>query len=135
MTRWIAIGSALISIGAISLVLRWGTSGRAGTPPFELAVSVLGIATPLASVLLTRHLWRRGRRRGALLSATPSLVMVLGTAIGVTWVPLSLTTLLWLDLFVLLAFLTILLLYGRSLLKPDAAPDAGATPTVREPAA
>jgi hypothetical protein len=71
MTRWLAVIAALITVGAISLVLWWGTSGQAGTPSFEAAVLVLNIATPLASLLLTWHLWRDRFRRGAVLSASP----------------------------------------------------------------
>jgi hypothetical protein len=131
MTRWIAVGAAFVSVGAISLVLRWGTTGRAGTPPFESAVFVLGIATPLASILLTWHLWRQGRRAGALLSATPLVVMVLGMGVALTWAPLSLTTLLWLDLYVLLAFLAVLGRFVRDLLRPPTAPDAATASTNR----
>lgn len=122
MTCWIAVGSALVSIGAISLVLRWGMTGRAGTPPFESAVLVLGIATPLASVLLTWHLWRRGRRGGALVSATPATAMLLGTIVAVAWAPPSLTALLWLDLYVLLAFAVVLSRFGPGLLRSSAVP-------------
>lgn len=128
MTRWIAVGTALVSIGAISLVLRWGTTGRAGTPPFESAVLVLGVATPLASILLTWHLWRQGHRAGATLSAAPFMVMVLGMIVALTRAPLSLTTLLWLDLFVLAVFVAVLSRFGRGILRSPARADATASP-------
>lgn len=127
MTRWIAVGAALVSIGAIGLVLRWGMTGRAGAPPFESAVLVLGIATPLASILLTWNLWRRGRRGGAMLSLTPLVVMVLGTGIALTWAPLSLVMLLRLDLVVLLVFVAVLSRFGRDLLRSPPASDAAAS--------
>jgi hypothetical protein len=124
MTRWIAVGAALISIGAISFVLRWGTSGRAGTPSFESAVFVLGIATPLASILLAWHLWRQGSRRGALLGGTPLMLMGVGTALALGGIALPLTVLLWLDLYVLLAFVVVLSRFGRGLIRPPGPMDA-----------
>jgi hypothetical protein len=120
MTRWIAVGAALVSIGAISLVLRWGTSGRAGTPSFESEVLVLGIATPLASVLLAWHLWRQGNRSGALLGGTPVVLMGVGTGLALGGIVLPLAALLWLDLYVLLAFAVVLTRFGRGLLRPPA---------------
>lgn len=119
VTRWLAVGAALSSIGVISLTLWWGTTGRSGTPPFEWAVSVLGIATPLASVLLGWHLWRQGHRGGALLSTTPLALMAVGTALGLGGVVLPLRMLLWLDLYVLLMFVYILGRFGRDLLGPE----------------
>lgn len=117
MTRWLAIGAALISIGAISVVLAWAVAGRAGTPPFEAAVAVLGIATPLASLLLTWHLWRRGHRGGAALSLTPLLLMIGGTAFALGGTVLPVRLLLWLDLYVLLLFVGVLGRFGRSILR------------------
>jgi hypothetical protein len=117
MTRWIAILSALVSIGAISYVLRLGTSGRAGTPSFESAVLVLGIATPLASILLAWHLWHQGHRGGAFLSGTPLICMGAGTALAMSGAVLPLTGLLWLDFYVLLVFVVVLSRFGSGLLR------------------
>jgi hypothetical protein len=118
MTRGLAIVAALVSIGVIGLVLLWGTTGRAGAPPFEAAVLVLNVATPLASLLLTWHLWRDGQRGAAILSSTPILLMAIVTvvALGGTVPPLNL--LLWLDLYVLLVFVVVLNRVGRQLLRP-----------------
>jgi hypothetical protein len=116
VTRWLAIGASLISIGAISLVLRWGTSGRVGTPSFEAMVHILTIATPLASVLLTWHLRRNGHHGGALLSSSPLVLMVIGTSSALVGRAFSLNALLWLDLYVLLAFIVVLGKYGRTIL-------------------
>ncbi len=118
VTRWLAVGAALISIGAISLVLRWGTSGRAGTAPFESAVFVLTIATPIASTLLAWHLWRQGYRGGALLSSTPLALMGVGTAVAFVSAALPLRVLLWLDVYVLFTFAFVLGRFGRALLDP-----------------
>lgn len=120
LTRAIAVGATLVAVGTIGLVLRWGTSGRAGTPPFEAAVLVLGVTTPLASTLLGWHLWRQGHRGGALASGTPLALMLLGIAAGRAGAPLSLAALLWLDLYVLLVFVAVLARYGRVLLRPPA---------------
>lgn len=130
MTRWIAVSAAVVAIGAIGLVLAWGVGGRAGTPPFETAVFVLGIATPLASLLMSWHLWRQRRRAGALLSGTPCLIMVAGAVLAFAGVPLSLVPLLWLDLYVLLVFAVVLWRYGGGLLRPTrrvAAAEGGST--------
>ena len=124
MTRWLAVGATLISIGAIVFVLPLGASGRAGTPPFEAAIVVLSIATPLASLLLAWHLWRQGHRGPALLSSTPLALMVGGTAFALGGIVLPLRVLLWLDLYVLLAFVVVLSRFGRDILRsppPDAA--------------
>jgi hypothetical protein len=117
VTRWLAVGAALVSICAITPVLYWGMTGRAGTPPFELAVHVLSIATPVASALLTWHLARRGRRGGALFSATPIVVMMIALALRFAGPPLSLVALLWLDAYILLVFVTVLGAFGRELLQ------------------
>lgn len=116
MTRRLTIGATLVSIGVIGLVLLWGTTSRAGTPPFEAAVLVLNVATPLASLLLTWHLWRDGHRGAAILSSTPLILMAVVTAValGGTVPPLSL--LLWLDLYVLLVFVGVLGRFGRQIL-------------------
>jgi hypothetical protein len=135
MTRWLAVGAALVSIGAISLVLRWGTSGRAGTPAFESAVLVLGIATPLASLLLSWHLWRQGRRVGALLSGTPLVLMAAGSVFSLSGGTLPLPTLLWLDLYVLLAFVVVLSRFGGGLLRPPERARAATTTSDRPSAA
>lgn len=118
MTRWLALGAALVSICAIGLVIPWGMSGRAGTPPFELAVHTLSIATPLASALLTWHLLRRGHRGGALFSATPIVVMMIGLALAFAGAPLSLVALLWLDVYILVVFVTVLGAFGREIWSP-----------------
>lgn len=115
MTRRIAVGAALVSICAIVLVLRWGISGRAGTPSFELAVHTLSIATPLASVLLTWLLVRGGRRGIALFGATPIMVMMMAVAFTLAGAPFSLAALLWLDVYVLLVFVVILAAFGRDM--------------------
>jgi hypothetical protein len=117
VTRWLAVGAALVSIGVTGLVIRWGISGRAGTPPFELAVHALSIATPVASALLTWHLARAGRRGGALLSATPIVVMMVGLALAFGGAPLSLAALLWLDAYMLLVFVVVLAAFGREMLR------------------
>jgi hypothetical protein len=117
VTRWLAIAATLISIAVVSLVLRWGTSGRASTPSFEMAVLVLNITVPLASVLLTWHLWRDGRRGGAMLSSSPLVLMVIGTALTLAGSAPSLKVLLWLDLYVLLAFIVVLGGFGREVLR------------------
>ncbi len=100
-----------------SLVLRWGTSGRAGTPSFEIAVHTLSIATPIASALLTWHLARRGHRGGASFSAAPIVVMMIGLAFAFAGAPLSLEALLWLDVYVLLVFVVVLGQFGREMLR------------------
>jgi hypothetical protein len=120
MTRWLALGATLISIGAIGLVLPWGVSGRAGTPPFEAAVAVLSIATPVASLLLAWHLWRRGHRGAALVSGTPLMLMVGGTAFALGGRVLPLRVLLCLDLYVLLTFVVVLIRFGRDILLSSA---------------
>ena len=117
MTRWLAVSATLISIGAIGFVLPLGASGRGGTPPFEAAVAVLGIATPLASFLLAWHLWRRGHRGPALLSSTPLLLMVGGAALALRGSVLPVWVLLWLDLYVLLVFVVVLGRFGRDILR------------------
>jgi hypothetical protein len=116
VTRWLGICATLITIGVISLVLHWGTSGAAGTPAFELAVLILSITTPLASLMLTWHLWRDGHRGGALLSGSPLVLMVVVTALALLGAAPSLTLLLWLDLYVLLVFIIVLGWLGRQIL-------------------
>lgn len=116
MTRWLAVCAALITISAVSLVLHWGTSGRAGTPAFEVAVLILSITTPLASLLLTWHLWRDGQRAGALLSSSPLMLMVIVTALALVGEAPSLELLLWLDLYVVLVFIVVLGWLGRQIL-------------------
>jgi hypothetical protein len=117
LTRWLGICATLITISAVSLVLHWGTRGRAGTPAFELAVLILSVTTPLASLLLTWHLWRDGYRGGALLSSSPLMVMVVVTALAVFGAAPPLKLLLWLDLYVLLAFIVVLGWLGRQILR------------------
>ena len=126
MMRWLAVGAALVSIGVTGLVIYWGISSRAGTPPFELAVHMLSIATPLASALLTWHLACRGRRGGALFSATPIAVMVIGLALGFAGAPLLLVALLWLDVYMLFVFVVVLGAFGREMLR--ASPRPGVPP-------
>jgi hypothetical protein len=133
MTRWLAVSAALVSIGAISLVLRWGATGRAGTPPFESAVFVLTFATPLASLLLAWQLWRQRHRGGAVLSSTPLALMVGGFALALGGTPLPLRLLLWLDLYVLLVFVVVLSRFGRDILRPPRM-DAAAKSFPRRPA-
>ena len=134
MIRWLAVGAALVSIAAIGLVLRWGTTGRAGTPPFELAVSILGIAAPLASILLTWALWRDRHRGGALLSSSPLGLMLIGMASALLGNPPSLRVLLWLDAYVLFAFVVVLLWFGRGMLRASRFKPEG-TPASRQPPA
>ena len=116
MTRWLAVGAASIAMVTISAVLFWGTTGRAGTPAFEAAVMVLGIATPSASMLLTWHCWHARHRSGAVLSSTPLLIMIAGFSFGLAGRPLSLPMLLWLDFLVLVVFAAVLGWCGRALL-------------------
>jgi hypothetical protein len=117
MTRWLAVIAALTAICSISLVLWWGTSGQAGTPSFEVAVLILNIATPLASLLLTWHLWRGRFRRGAVLSASPLVLLLVGTGFALNGAVPSLRVLLWLDLYVLVAFGVVLLWLGPKVIR------------------
>ena len=117
MTRWLAVVAALTAVGAISLILWWGTSGQAGTPSFEAAVLVLNIATPLASLLLTWHLWRDRYRRGAILSASPLVILLMGTGFVLLGAVPSLQLLLWLDLYVLVAFGIVLVWLGPKVVR------------------
>ncbi len=121
MARWIGVSAALLTICAIIVVLPLGVLGHAGSAPFEAAVVVLTLTTPVASVLLAYRLWRHGHSVGALVCATPLALMAAGTALGVAGRPPRLSTLLWLDLYVLLAFVVILAWYGRVLLRASPA--------------
>lgn len=125
MTRWLTLVATLVSIGVIGLVLLWGTTGQAGSPPFEVAVLVLNVAVPLASLLLTWRFWCDGHRAAAILSSTPLLLMatVTAVALGGTVPPLSL--LLWLDLYVLLVFILVLSRFGRHIPRPRSARPSG----------
>jgi hypothetical protein len=80
-------------------------------------VLILSVTTPLASLLLTWHLWRDGYRDGALLSSSPLMVMVVVTALAVFGAAPPLKLLLWLDLYVLLAFIVVLGWLGRQILR------------------
>ena len=127
VTRWLAVSATLISIGAISLVLLWGVTGRAGSPPFEAGVLVLSITTPIASLLLAWHLWRRGHRGGALLGVTPLALMVGGTVLALGGTVLPVRLLLWLDLYVLLVFVVVLSRFGRDVIRPPGVDTAAPT--------
>lgn len=116
MPRWPAIVAALVTIGAIGLVLFWGVTDRAGTPPFETVVLVLTIATPVASLLLAWELQKRGHRGAALLCLIPLALMLIGWASAIAGRPLSLNALLWLDLYVLLTFAFVLARHGRRMM-------------------
>ena len=116
MTRWLAVGASLTTIGAVSLVLGGGMTGRAGTSSFEIAVLVMNIATPLSSLLLTWHLRSDGRRAAALIGSSPLFLMALVGGLVLAGSAPSLKMLLWLDAYVLIAHVVLLGWVGRALL-------------------
>lgn len=115
------IGAALLTICAVIFVLPLGLTGHAGSTLFEAAVGVLTISTPVASVLLAHRLWRQGHPTAAVLSVAPLALMAIGFAFGSAGRAPTLSLLLWLDLFVLLVFASILVRFGRVLLRTSPA--------------